>query len=364
MNLTLLNKSNQPHHIYWMILGTDPLTNACSYVRANGAIEKCEIGDDCKLYQHVLGKKATLPFPPLISARIIFTIGAPLQIKIVKDGNGNPAVQDAVFFLPSDPNYLRVYDKVEYSLPTSPLNQIWANNTNVDFFGIPTEVAIADKNGHTQSTSPLSGTRDALFAAFAATPGFECLAVTHGTSNVRVIAPGYSPDFDANYFDSYVALCWKKYASESLDLALTGAPAGFTTAIGMVDGSDVFQFVDNKGNAYAINMPSSSDVFLCNGAFNINGSLPPLEQQVDGIIKRQIGAALNRSVLTDDVGAFCTLGGFYQQPITNKYSALLHESFKGGLCYGFPYDDVCNKFSSTLSLTHFASMIVTVGAMA
>jgi len=356
MNLTLLNDA--AGLIYWMILGTDPTSGACSYVQADGTIVACQIGDDCATYQYVLDIEAKLPFPALISARIVFTRNVPLQIAIVKDGNGNPAVQDAVFFLPSDPNYLVAYDKVEYSLVGG---QVWANNTNVDFFALPTTIEIADRSGNTQNTSPLSVTRNELFAAFAATPGFECLAVTDGDANVRIVAPGYAPDFDPNYFDSYVALCWKKYASVPLDLSLAGAPAGFTSAMGMVDGEGVFQFVDNLGNAYKITMPSSSDVLLCNGVFNIDDSLPPLAQQVDGIVKRQVGAALNRSVLNDDAGAFCTLGGFYQQPVTNRYSALLHDGFQGGLCYGFAYDDVCNKFSSTLSLPDFDSMVVTVG---
>lgn len=345
MDLYLVNDSGIPEDIYWLLIGQNADGAVC-WVDAAGVMHPVQVGDDCDTYQSVLGKETCIPgLSTIASARVAFTIGQPLQISIVTDGNGNPNVQDAVFWDPSDPNYDFVWDKVEFSLVGG---QVWANSTQVDFFGIPTVVKVTDGTT-TLESAPLAISRDRLFAKFAADPVFGQCVVHDGDVGVRVIAPGYMPGFPSTYFDGYIDASWEALKKAPITLSLAGAPAGYTSATGIVRGTRL-DLVDNLGGNYTIHKPTSFDVFLCNGAFDIDTKLSPVRQQVDGILKRQVGAALNRGVLTAVSGDYCVVGDFYQTNPTNGYSRILHESYVDGRAYGFAYDDVCNKYSSTMSI--------------
>jgi len=346
MELSIQSNVGIASPLYWMVWGQNPATGEISWLDPQGNLHPCQIGDDCSTYQFLLGGGATVPVPDLISARVVFSMGQKLRIAIVKDGNGKPNVQDAVFFLPSDPNYDVIYDKVEFSIANA---QIWVNTTQVDFFAIPSVVTISNPSTSV-SSAPLSSTRGAVFDAFKGIPFFSQLVVP----NTRIVSPGYSPTFPTNYLDEYIRKTWGYFATKPLSFALTGAPAGFDFAFGTVK-NGVFGFTDNLGNAYPVRKPTSTEVFLCNGAFDIDGTLAAPQQQVDGIIKRQIGAGMNRGVLTsaDRCGT-----PFYTGAATNHYSRIMHESFANGQAYGFPYDDVCNQFSSTLSLVNATKMSI------
>jgi hypothetical protein len=76
--------------------------------------------------------------------------------------------------------------------------------------------------------------------------------------------------------------------------------------------------------------------------------LPDL-QAVDGNIKTQMAAALNKCVETNNPTNWRgDPGNYYQQPIMNHYSAIFHADTQTSNCYGFAYDDVR---SHSLTLT-------------
>jgi len=357
MNLTLSYPANAAV-LYWMIIGQ--VAGAVCWINSDGEATPVQVGDDCDTYQSVLAPGGiTIPLEgDITSARISLCVGSPLAINIVTDGNGNPNVQDAVSWLPTDPNYDKVWDKIEFTVTGG---QIWANTTGVDFFGIPTVLSVS--NGSTTlETAPLVGDRASVFDDFASLGSpWSDLAVGGAA---RVLAPGYGQDFPTDYLDRYIDQCWTdldQSAGGSITLSLSGGPAGYVSATGSVVGTDLVM-VDNLNNTYTVAKPSSMDVFLCNGALNIDGDLPPLLQQVDGIIKRQIGAGLNRGVLC--AKHRCDVNGFYPPGVpTNLYSEALHLSYVGGLAYGFAYDDVCNLYSSTLSVPDVTEMTVTVSGV-
>jgi len=352
MELTLQNNGSNGL-IYWMLIGQ--IGGVVCWIGPDGTATPIAIGDDCALYQSPInaGEAAVVPVSgDIASARVSFCAGQPLQIAIVADGNGNPSVQDAVFWLPTDANYDVVWDKAEFTVAGG---QIWANTTQVDFFGMGMTISITD--GTTLLVGPSLAISPAqLYANFSAA-GSPWSDLVVGTA--RIISPGYGQSFPSDYLSAYIDSCWMRLTSaHPLSLSLKGATAGYTSAHGSVNASGTLVVKDNLGGLYHVHKPSSSDVFLCNGALSIDGSLSPVEQQVDGIIKRQIGAGLNRGVLIDKDR--CGSMHFYKAPLTNTYSKLMHSAYTGHLCYGFAYDDVCNLYSSTLSINNVTAMAIVV----
>lgn len=60
-----------------------------------------------------------------------------------------------------------------------------------------------------------------------------------------------------------------------------------------------------------------------------------------GALTARLAAAFNRStLLIDTVEPSAGPGQYYQNPITNHYSRIVHGANLDGLGYAFPYDDV------------------------
>jgi hypothetical protein len=283
----------------------------------------------------------------------------------------------------NDPSYFIVYDKIEFTLngqhSDPPSTAIFTNTTQVDFFGIPMQIQLDGAQG-TQLSGKLNVDRAGVFAAFAAstTPApFQKLIVVNPQTkeNVRITSPNKLPTvftpqspgtpFPADYFDPNIVAFWKMYLASNnplrkLTIALSEG-GGITSATGTATGTapdfrdGQFNFVDNLGNKYVVRRPTSMSVFGCDGAFDLDMSLPTAQKNADGAIKRQIAAAMNRSVESFDSALWCSDASpavYYAKPITNHYSHIFHtladtsDGKEGGI-YGFAYDDVCSK-SSTL----------------
>jgi hypothetical protein len=144
---------------------------------------------------------------------------------------------------------------------------------------------------------------------------------------------------DPAYLDPYIAEAWAAYRSKPLkvvpfadrpDVAFTGRTSG-----------DVLNFTDASGARVAsFTRPSTANVWGCDGA------LDAPNDKVVGPVARTLCAALHRSTLGRlDVQPSGTAEDFYQGPLTNHYSRVIHESMTDGRAYGFAFDDVQHQES-------------------
>jgi len=131
----------------------------------------------------------------------------------------------------------------------------------------------------------------------------------------------------ANYWASYVNQVYQEYTSTPLSV---DTQASFGTVTGQVS-KDVLTFP----NDITFAEPSAGDIFSCS-----TGPFADTSGERGAIVPR-IAAAFNRSTLlvsnnTPDVA----VSEFYQNPITNHYSRIVHGANLDGKGYAFPYDDV------------------------
>ncbi len=282
---------------------------------------------------------------PNMSGRIYVSIEKKIKFKVVTDGNGNSALQHPAGWVSSDPSFDVLHDCAEFTFNSSGM---FCNTTMVDMFSIPMSITL--RGTQTQTTGTLkAGGRDAIFAGVAAQPDFSRLV----TSNkLRVLAPGHGIEaglFSPTYFDSYINEVWSRYATTDLRVKINS-----NTFTGRVTGGKL----TFDGGIAAFAKPSTLDVLYCNGALGPNDGKT-------GPVAAQLGAAFNRSTLLTSADVpVSDPAKYYQAPITNHYSKVLHANVVDGRAYGFPFDDV-GDFASyiqdnaptglTLTLTPFGA---------
>lgn len=307
------------------IVGTDLTTDRHCWVDATGTPHPVSIDDntddgytDYSIPLGALSADMTLPY---MSGRIYLALGGKLGIRIVEDGNGNPALQLPAGWVDSDGSFDVLHDTVEF---THNEDGMFCNTSMVDQFSVP--VGIRLTGDEDQSTGfLLPGGRDAIFETLAADPDFSPLVFDQH----RVIAPGHGLDagiFPTDYFDPYIDQVWSHYAST--DLSVTTNAGTFT---GRVEGDQLLF----DGGVSAIPRPSTRDVFFCDGA------LAAPNDGITGPVAAIVGAALNRSTLLDSATQPTNdPAAFYLNEIANHYAAVFHEHTEDGKAYGFAFDDV------------------------
>jgi hypothetical protein len=301
-----------------------------------------------------LAEVAAAPLPHFVSGRLYVSFGMALQS--VEFG------ADGAIVMPSentntDPNYYTIFDKIEFTYKViNPGAMLSVNTTLVDGFGAPIDVTLEGTQKGTQNMGVLVADREGLFKTFVALPAaFSAQLVTGArypkvTNNVRMISPtlgvstvsGFGPQFPSDFLDSYIAECWSYFAEPGHQLVIDMQAAYGTTATGSVGADGSFDFSDTLGNSYSIARPTTADVLGCSGPFVPTGS--GLYVQMDGIVKRTVGAAMNRGVLTRS-GSLCAQP-FYRNAESNKYAEAVHEKSRDGQNYAFSFDDVCGYSSS------------------
>lgn len=348
--VTVVNRTNKyANSAIWVyIVGTDPNGRQC-YVRADGTSVPVSLslnGSDgfADLAIPLSGSGDTTLSLPNMSGRIYFSIDKKLKFKVVSDGNGNGALQFPAGWVASDPSFDVLHDCAEFTFNSAGM---FCNTTMVDMFSIP--LAITLRGQQTQTTGTLkAGGRDAVFAGVAAQPDFKRLVIG---DNLRVIAPGHGLEaglFSSTYFDSYVNDVWSRYAGTDLRVKINS-----TTFTGRVSGGRLAF----DGGIAAFAKPSTLDILYCNGALGA-----PNDGKT-GPVAAQLGAAFNRSTLLTSADVpVSDPAKYYQAPITNHYSRVIHANTVDGKAYGFPFDDV-GDFASyvqdtaptglTLTLTPF-----------
>lgn len=322
--------------IYVYGFGNDPATGQQAYLKADGTLGHPALSDNgaggYTDYAIPLAADGdtTLALPNM-SGRIYVAIGDKLKVKVVSDGNGNPALQYPAGWVTSDPNYPVLHDWMEFTFNGSGM---FCNTTMVDMFSVPMALHLSGAQSQTTGTL-VSGGRANIFSAMSGQATFANLVVTPD----RIIAPGHGIDagvFPADYLDSYVSDTWTAYQSKTLTVNANG-----TSYTGSVSGG-TFNF---SGGVAPFSKPSTQDVFYCAGA------LAAPNDGRTGPVAAVLGAGLNRTTLRDVTTQPSTdPAGFYQQPATNHYARIMHANTADGKAYGFPFDDVAG-FASYLQDT-------------
>ncbi len=351
MELSIINNTNQYSNkdIYFGIIGEQ--SGKWGYITPNGSWQKAP----------PQSQKVNVPFfklsdrgsihlsPPIISGRCWISIGRPLTVPLWDLGFTGPA-----FNVETDPNYSIIFDKFEFTY--NPDKTVYCNTTSVDFFGMPITATLI---GSRKQSVGMSASRSQIFKAFQKASPFNSLIRAAGDKQLRILAPQKDATFPQNYFNAYIDKCWQQYRSRSLTLQPLPFVGATYISKGSVDGNNVFNFVTAPGNTtHAIPKPTSNNVFGCDGVFNPAGS--GLARIIDGDIKNQVSAALNRTILLNsDSSTWCDAGKYYFNSTTHYYAKILHELSIDGKSYAFPYDDKC-EHSSTLVDTAPTEIVLTL----
>src|SRR5699024_7125820 len=133
-------------------------------------------------------------------------LGGKLGIRIVADGDGNPALQLPSGWVEDEPGFDVLHDSVEF---THNEDGMVCNTTMVDQFSVPIGIELTGQEDHATGFF-VPGGRDAVFETLAADPDFGDLVF----DDLRVIAPGHglgAGRFDAAYHDPSVGRAWSHY---------------------------------------------------------------------------------------------------------------------------------------------------------
>jgi hypothetical protein len=360
--LTIVNamQESPERDVFFAVIGVDQ-NGIWVHLRRDGRLVPCRQRDNGPTgyadYSLRLGRRRAMDVPlPQIpgGARLYVSIGEPLGFP-VSDANvpGSPSG-----WTPEDPNYRILFDWVEFTYNE---NGWGGNTTMVDMFGIPLEIALHGSAGVAR-VGVVPGGRERIFASLRGDPAFSSLLVVDGGEIRRAISPFHGIDagvFDARYLQAYIDTVWSKYRSGGLKM---DAP-GYGEFEGRVDASGRLVFTQPGRTAIAFDRPATRDVFACAGALAPRncGQSPSQECSVQGQIAAALGAAFNRTtLLVGDEIPYCRLANFYRNPATNVYSAVMHARSRGGLAYGFPFDDNCNEFSSFIFESNPTAVRVTI----
>ncbi|WLS43456.1 beta-1,3-glucanase family protein [Micromonospora profundi] len=355
--LTIVNSTGRfdSAAITMYVVGTDQATGRLGYVRESGRFtpaNPAHNGPDGFADVGIrLDASGTTSFVlPRMSGRIYFAINGRLPFTVTGGGDGQPGLQYPVGWAEGDPAFGVLHDCCEFTYNSSVLA---CNTTTVDMFSIP--MAIRLRGNDEQVTGKLvDGGREAIFAELSRQPGYERLVIGDG---LRIIGPGKGIEtgrFDPRYYDSYVNEVWDRYSRTELRVH---TPSG-TRRGRVVDGRFAFD-----GGIRAFDRPSTLDVFYCAGALGMTGD------EASNQVARVLGAGFNRSSLGQSDHPTTNRSAFYQHPITNHYSRILHRNAADGKAYGFPFDDVIDDASyiqdtspqeMTITLTPFGGGQVNV----
>lgn len=365
MNVNIKNNSGQ--NVFAVIFGLNSSNQWCIY--KDGVVHVCQTGETTHQFFYSLsGTSNSLnlsDFPQLSSGVILFSYNQfPNIFNIVPDGNGKPSVQSPPF-VPGSGDANTIFNMVEFTYNSNGLN---VDTTNVDYYSTPISINLigtdSGHNSYNQSAGTMNYTRQEIFEKFdkeTSGTSFNKLLMKDSDGNyVRILGPQHgvqSGYISNNLYDKYVNKCWSIYTKKKLNI--TTSISAYT---GTVDKSGDMCFTQ-KGDAtilYKLPKPGPGLAFDILGCCN---SLAAPNNE-EGAIVARIGAALNRTTLHNyNNQPFCSSEFFYPTGTTyptNLYSKVLHECYLGGNGYAFPFDDVCNVFSSDMGCYYPSEFNITL----
>ena len=359
--------------VYWAIIGKDWATGKFVRVDASGNFIPMATGDNGALtkggqtytnYFHKLSATRTITIPALNSARILMSVGSPMYIKVVVDGNGNIGYAGANIENPTDPNIDVYFDFGEMAI--IPLGQpdqgIFINTTRVDHFGFPLKLRVQGLGGYDQTVGEaLAETRDQLFSKFIAEVPAQFKPLAQAPySPYRIMAPAHGTfkpgQANANYLQPYIDAVWARYRNE--DLVFTLQNLG--TFRGRVSG-DRFTFTGGSpaGTFYINGKPDTAMVLLGAGLLaDASGNPTNIGTQLQ--LQAQVCAALNRHVMEQPANWYVQTAHYPAGQLGNWYAKFWHDHSINKKAYGFAYDDV-GDFSPSLHTTAPTMVTYTIG---
>jgi hypothetical protein len=328
--LTVVNHSgthnNSAVHVY--IVGTNPAGKQVHVNHAGKAVPIALSDNGANGFtDYALPLKAngaTHLHLPRMSGRIYVSMGRKLKFKVVRDGDGRPAIQHPAGWVSSDPNYHVLHDFAEFTYDGSGMH---CNTTMVDMFSIPMNLRLTGRGHHTTGEVRKGGRAD-VFKAMRRHEAFDRLVV----KGLRVIAPSHGLDagrFPKDYYHPYIEKVWEHYKQHDLTIKTNAG-----TFTGRVSGG---RLTFHGPATISFDKPTTRDILFCDGAL-----LAP-NDGVLGPVAAVLGAGFNRSTLLR-AGAQPTArpAAFYQPTVTNHYARAIHSVVKNGKAYGFAFDDVAN----------------------
>jgi hypothetical protein len=184
-----------------------------------------------------------------------------------------------------------------------------------------------------------------------------CVYSEDGKTLLRIISPNIFASIDrvnnlmSDYYQSYVDDMWVKYTKEPLLINTQGNSAGqpmATSGQGVQGkckvGTDSIMLCDNAPG-YKYPKPTTADIWGCNsGPFVVGAAtVGDVNSMMHSRNVPRICAAFERTTLhypDGNVQPYVDAGKYYQHPVTNHYSRIVHRYLDAGKGYAFAYDDV------------------------
>lgn len=359
--------------VYWAIIGKDWSTGKFVRVDAAGNLIPMSTADNGALtkngvtytnYFHKLSNTRSITIPALDSARVMMSVGSPMYIRVVLDGNGNVGYAGANIENPTDPNIDVYFDFGEMAIipPGRPDPGIFINTTRVDHFGFPLKLRVQGLGGYDQTVGEaLAETRDQLFSKFIAEVPAQFKHLAQAPyAPYRIMAPAHATfkpgAANANYLQPYIDAVWARYRNE--DLVFTLQNLG--TFRGRISG-DRFTFTGGSpaGTFYINGKPDTAMVLLGAGLLaDASGNPTNIGTQLQ--IQAQICAALNRHVMEQPANWYVQSAHYPAGQLGNWFAKFWHDHSINKKAYGFAYDDV-GDFSPSLHTQAPTTVTYTIG---
>lgn len=347
-------------------------------------------------YNIEVPESGEIKLPLALSGRLYISLGAKLKTQLFTPTlpSDPPALWVAPdgWSNPNEPNFLTLWDFVEFDYKISPdsnLPGMGVNTTQVQMTAIPTTLTlVGPTHGSRSSGAKGDGTRSALVEGLRADPDFQSLILDRTATNtdvspLRVISadngilnarrniPGV-PRFSETYYDEYIDQVWDKYRSEDLEMVTSA----FGTFLGRVNERDEMIFRQPGKRSVVVPKPGTTDVIVGDGLLlaDLPNATTDEERAVVGEIASTMSACFNRTTLL----VFPKLirnpfprdaydpSIFYQNNPTNLYSKLNHalslptEQAPEGGAYGFGFDDNLDRSSVLIDNRAPTELTVTI----
>jgi len=331
-----------------------------SYLDKNGNMNLCVPGQNASSYSIRISDFAGYQFPTFLdSGRLYVSYGAPLNIPINSDINGNVGIAFPNIENPSDPNINTYFDWVEFAVIR---NEIWCNTTQVDQFGFPMVMELFQGTANSYKSFAKVGiteSRSAIYDSWNSSVPAEFKSLAN---QYRILAPlhgGFrSGGAHSTYFDAYINQMWSQYYGSDLVITI---PQG--TFAGRVQSDNRLRFTKSGSSTpYYVAKPNGDAVWGGLGAL----ALPSPEnwndrdaRDIELALEAQICAAFHRHVM-GNASTWNTPSAYFQAAPCDYFTKFWHEHSINARAYGFCYDDV-NDQSSTMTCASPRGIILSVG---
>jgi hypothetical protein len=354
------------NQVYVTVIGMDTSNGQFAYLTPAGTVVDFTMNDATAAnhltqngqsfgnYSFTLAQSKLLKIPLFRSARVYFSLGAPLYVQVNGDGNGNvtgyagPNPQNG-----SDPNINTHFDWMEFDYELgggqTPVPQIFINTTQVDEFGLPLLLDVWSSGATFHKQVGITESIAQLDREFTAEVPAQFQPPT--MSDLRIFSPAKlsmaTGAANGNYYDNLIASAWSSYATKPISITLSGRQFTGSAVGSTLTFNETNPAADNVGESFVVQQPSTQDVLGCAGTMATGVANNGDENNVQLQLENQICSAINRGVLLTPSN-WANASAYYGAAPANYYSRFWHNHSVGGLAYGFSYDDNNNQ-STTIA---------------